>query len=35
MAALKLFKDIEVNNPLANDEFFIIECAYIKSVKNN
>lgn len=34
MAALKLFKDIETNNPLANDQLFIIECVYVAAFKD-
>jgi len=33
MAALKLFRDIELNNPLADNEFFTIECVYVASAK--
>lgn len=31
--ALKLFKDLEENNPLADDKYFTIDIVYIKSVK--
>lgn len=33
ISTLKLFKDIELNNPLANKEFFTIECVYVMAVK--
>ena len=31
--ALKLFKDLEANNPLANDKWFTIDIVYVTSVK--
>ena len=31
--ALKLFEDLRKNNPLADDEFFLIECVYVLSKK--
>ena len=32
-SALKLFQDLKENNPLANDEYFTIECVYVLSRK--
>ncbi|MBI1934871.1 methyltransferase [Candidatus Woesearchaeota archaeon] len=33
MGALKLFKDLELNNPLANEEYFKIDIVYVTAVK--
>ncbi len=33
IGALKLFKDLEMNNPLANKEYFTIDCVYITTEK--
>lgn len=33
MAALKLFKDLEVNNPLADEKSFTIDIVYVTAVK--
>ena len=35
IAAKRLFKDLELNNPLASAEFFTIECVYVTAVKNS
>ncbi|MBI2653732.1 class I SAM-dependent methyltransferase [Candidatus Woesearchaeota archaeon] len=32
-AALKLFEDIKLNNPLADNECFLIECVYVTALK--
>jgi len=33
MAALKLFKNLETNNPLADDKHFTVECVYVMAIK--
>ncbi|MBI3026827.1 methyltransferase [Candidatus Woesearchaeota archaeon] len=34
MSALKLFKELKMNNPLADDKSFTVECAYVSAMKS-